>query len=811
MTNYLIADIGSTTTKAFLFSEEGKLLASARNPTTVEKPYEDVKVGLHNTIKSLEKTSKIKILDSQGNIAPEIKVLLTSSAGGGLEMVVVGLTDIYSARIGKKAALGAGAIIKDVICGGDGRDIDDKIKLLGKISPDMILLVGGINSNNIANICIYAEYIRKSKIKNKYKNNPIPILYAGNEYARAEVKKILEDYPVFIDKNICENFKLPDTKSLQKKVIEIFYEHVMEDAPGYAPLKNIVATPILPTPIAVTKTLEIISENHKNILMFDIGGATTDIFALYNGKMFRSVSANIGMSFSIDNVLKTTGIENIKKYLSKHTSENETLNYIGNKKLNPTLLPESEKDLDIEKSVAINAIKIAINNHFELYKNDLEKKSQKFKRLKIYQKSFSLRQFLNSFDIVIGSGGIVSNNVNLHASKKIIENALERDDIEQIYIDKGFLFPHTGVLSNYKPEIAKTILYQYSLYDLSNQKNLKDLVKTNVVETKEAHKIKIIKKPKVTIKNYSRIRITKKPGDTILKNEVIGEKREKYYRVYAIPIPFSENQEFEWVNPKTKFKKGEKIAIVRIKDKGRHTIIAPLDGEVIEIKKYVILFRENSDIKEAKVSLNRSGESLRYTDKTINKFYPKGIIGQNFKQNHPIIYDSLNIYFVPSPISGKVINYDRNNQELTLRRIEHIERLSSFASGKITKVDGDKIEIKSIGRQIIGLQGHGESISGILGKEIIIIHNQKDLKRLYENDLLGGITNYMPYKDYVEFVQKCKSNDIKKSLIILSGYRDYRHSIILEELVNQFNNKEIYLSPFTRIRAGIERPFVYLE
>lgn len=62
------------------------------------------------------------------------------------------LTEIYSAKIGKKASLGAGVIIKDVICGGDGRDIDEKIRLLTKISPDMILLVGGINSTNIANI-----------------------------------------------------------------------------------------------------------------------------------------------------------------------------------------------------------------------------------------------------------------------------------------------------------------------------------------------------------------------------------------------------------------------------------------------------------------------------------------------------------------------------------------------------------------------------------------------------------------------------------------------------------------------------------
>ena len=811
MKTLLIADIGSTTTKTLLFSTGGNLLASARTPTTVEKPFEDVKIGLRNAIEDIETTSENKIFDSQGNINPETNVLLTSSAGGGLEMVVVGLTELYSARIGKKAALGAGAIIKDVICGGDGRDIDDKIKFLSKISPDMILLVGGINSNNIANICIFAEYIKKSQIKNKYKGNPIPILYAGNEYARNEIKRILEDYPVFINKNICENFKLPDTKSLQKKIIEIFFEHVMEDAPGYAPLKSIVATPILPTPIAVTKTLELMSNGNKNILMFDIGGATTDIFTLYNGKLFRSVSANIGMSFSIENVLNIAGLENIKKYLCFHINEDKILNYIGNKKLNPTSLPQSEKELEIEKSIAINAIKLAIKNHFELYKEDLEKKSQNFTRIKIKQRSFSLRTFLNSFDIIIGSGGIVSNNANLHTSKEIIENAVGRKDILQIYIDRGFLFPHVGVLSNYKPEIAKRFLYIYSLYDLKHIDTPADHVKTNVVKINDVHNTKIVEKPNITINNFSRIKIKKKSGDNVVKSEVLGEKRETYCRVYAMPIPFGENQKFEWMNPNNEFNKGEKLAVVSIAGKGRHTIIAPLDGEIIEIKKYVILFKEKTDIEEVKISLNRSGESTRYTDKLIQNFYPKGIIGQNFKQNTPIIYESWSTYFVPTPISGKVVSYDRAKQDLCIKRFEHIERLSSCASGKITKIDSDKIKIKSIGRQIIGLQGYGKNISGILGKEIIIIHRKRDLKNLYETNICGGIANYITYKDYIEFVKISEDKELHKSLIILSGNGDYKHSVILEELVNQFNNKEIYLSPFTRIKAGIERPFVYLE
>ena len=46
MKNYLVADIGSTTTK-LLFIENNKILAREEAKTTVEKPEEDVEVGLN--------------------------------------------------------------------------------------------------------------------------------------------------------------------------------------------------------------------------------------------------------------------------------------------------------------------------------------------------------------------------------------------------------------------------------------------------------------------------------------------------------------------------------------------------------------------------------------------------------------------------------------------------------------------------------------------------------------------------------------------------------------------------------------------
>ena len=113
----LVTDCGSTTTKALLFekTEQGKWRKSARGeaPTTVEAPVADVTVGALNAFVEVEETSERKILnDAQSGIPfiPKLGCsgidlyLSTSSAGGGLQMIVTGI--VPSMLILKQVSLG---------------------------------------------------------------------------------------------------------------------------------------------------------------------------------------------------------------------------------------------------------------------------------------------------------------------------------------------------------------------------------------------------------------------------------------------------------------------------------------------------------------------------------------------------------------------------------------------------------------------------------------------------------------------------------------------------------------------------------
>ena len=110
-------DCGSTTTKAILIEyREGeyRLIVRGEAPTTVEAPFEDVTMGVLNAIGEVEELSNRKILDennkiispAKGNVGTDIYIS-TSSAGGGLQMMVAGVVRSMTAESAETLTAGA--------------------------------------------------------------------------------------------------------------------------------------------------------------------------------------------------------------------------------------------------------------------------------------------------------------------------------------------------------------------------------------------------------------------------------------------------------------------------------------------------------------------------------------------------------------------------------------------------------------------------------------------------------------------------------------------------------------------------------
>ena len=148
----LATDCGSTTTKAILIEKkdgEYRLITRGEAPTTVEAPAEDVTRGVINAVGEIEDlTGRTFIRDDaiwcprQGEHGCDAYVG-TSSAGGGLQMMVAGAVRKITAESAQRAALGAGAIVIDTLAVDDRRLPHQRVERIRNMRPDMILLSGG--------------------------------------------------------------------------------------------------------------------------------------------------------------------------------------------------------------------------------------------------------------------------------------------------------------------------------------------------------------------------------------------------------------------------------------------------------------------------------------------------------------------------------------------------------------------------------------------------------------------------------------------------------------------------------------------
>lgn len=483
---YLITDIGSTTTKAILIdAESSALLGIEHANTSVEAPANDVKIGIYNSIKALEKSSSISLFLPSADkdklaFAPNVKYLSTSSAGGGLQILVIGLTLFDSASSARRAAYGAGGIILDVFAMDDKRSSVAQMLAMRNLRPDIILLSGGTDGGALSSVLRLAEILRIANPMPKFAtSDKIPAIYAGNQDAIEMIRRMIsEDFELSILPNLRPSLEEENLKPTQEKIQELFMENVMENAPGYHSLKDVVSQDILPTPLGLTKAIDLLSQdNARNTMLFDIGGATTDVFSLINGHLLRTVSANLGMSYSALNVLKERGIEQLMQRLPEGTSEGDVRNYIGNKTLFPTSNPQSALERRIEHAIAKSAISLAFVQHQNMHYNrsklgyiNRKKKDAKDKYEEKFQYVVNEEKhyfYPSDIDTLIGAGGVFAHAENQEQCLDILIGGFQPTGITELGIDKHFISPHLGALSQTNPTLAQELLNKDCIQSLA--------------------------------------------------------------------------------------------------------------------------------------------------------------------------------------------------------------------------------------------------------------------------------------------------------------------------------------------------------
>ena len=457
----LATDCGSTTTKAILIelvNGEYRLRFRGEAPTTVEAPFEDVTRGVLNAVMEVEELSNRTLLDGDEIITPQqgekgVDIYVsTSSAGGGLQMMVAGVVKSMSGESAERAALGAGSIVMDVLASNDGRKPHEKITRIRQLRPDMILLSGGIDGGTIKHVVELAEILKAAnpqpRLGSDYK---LPVIYAGNNKASDEIKKTIgKQTDLTLVENIRPVLERENLNPSRDKIHDLFMEHVMQQAPGYKKLMTWTDAPIMPTPGAVGSLIEMIAAKENiAVVGVDIGGATTDIFSVFQGQFNRTVSANLGMSYSICNVLAEATLENVLRWVPFEIDEKELTNRIGNKMIRPTTVPQSMDELKIEQAIAREALRLSFIQHksFAVNLKGVQKERTISDAFEQSDSGLSLVDMMD-LDLLVGSGGVLSHAPRREQSTRMLIDAFLPEGITQLAVDSIFMMPQLGVLAN---------------------------------------------------------------------------------------------------------------------------------------------------------------------------------------------------------------------------------------------------------------------------------------------------------------------------------------------------------------------------
>jgi uncharacterized protein (TIGR01319 family) len=547
----LATDCGSTTSKARFFKKVGgeyRYVVSGEAPTTVEAPYEDVTFGIKNAIREVEELTGHKLLkaDETGIIMPfdgkntgvDLYVT-TSSAGGGLQMMCTGIMKNMTAESAERAALGAGAIVMDVLSIDDGRLPFQKIERLRSLRPDIILMAGGTDGGEATKVLETCELIKAAEPKARFgASYSLPIVYAGNSAIRDQIASILgKKYALKIVDNVRPTLERENPGPARDAIHEVFMEHVMSHAPGYDKLMKWTPVPILPTPAGEGMMFQTIAKIYSaNVIGVGLGGATTNVYSVFDGKFVRTVSANLGMSYSIGNVVKSAGIQNVMRWIPFDIDEALLRQVLYNKMIRPTTIPQTLKDLMIEHAVAREALRLGFRHHKFLARPllgainevSVSKMTSSYQTTAEFAETGETYIDMMRCDWIGGTGGLLSHAPSRAQSALLLIDGFEPMGVTRLGQDSVFMMPHLGVLSTVHPKAAMDIFERDCLVRLG----------TVIAAKGQSQYGKEVMKVKLTLLS----------GDIVEKNMTYGS-------MARLPLPEGQKAEVE-VDPTISFDVG---------------------------------------------------------------------------------------------------------------------------------------------------------------------------------------------------------------------------------------------------------------
>jgi len=479
----LLIDFGSTFTKvAAVNLETQRIVGRAQAPSTAAT---DVSEGLFLALATLSKRrpgifrnppTGIDALDG-------IFIRACSSAAGGLRIVVVGLVPGLTVAAANTAALGAGGKIVGTF--GFKLAAED-VAEIERQQPDVVLLTGGTDGGDARTILHNAAVLARSRLR-------VPFVLAGNSDAAVEMAKL---FAAAGKDATCVPNVMPATNTVRPQPVRdeirrLFMQRIIQGK-GIDKFKSHVPV-LLPTPMAVLNAAILGAQGYGarfgcgDLLLVDVGGATTDVHSIGDGKSSesniiptglpepfakRTVEGDLGIRCNAATILRRVGADRIHTLFQQvfpefRTSRADLTGYIGDISADAGSTPREDWQSAADAILARIAADVAIERHVG-------------RREAYYARAGTVMlqagKDLTEVPTLIGTGGIFAHNP--YAGRIMAAAAagggrcgVLRPTRARVRLDQDYVLYAVGLLSDIHPAAALRIFEDHVLSDGREPRN----------------------------------------------------------------------------------------------------------------------------------------------------------------------------------------------------------------------------------------------------------------------------------------------------------------------------------------------------
>jgi uncharacterized protein (TIGR01319 family) len=471
----LLIDFGSTFTKVTAANlETQRIVGRAQSPSTAAT---DVSEGLFRALETLSKrrSGLFRTPPTRLDALDGVFMRACSSAAGGLRIVVVGLVPGLTVAAANTAALGAGGKIVGTF--GFKLAAED-VAEIERQKPDVVLLTGGTDGGDTRTILHNAAVLARSRLS-------VPFVVAGNSSATAEIGALFASAgkEASCVANIMPATNKVRAQPVQEEIRRLFMHRIIQGK-GIDKFKSQVPV-LLPTPMAVLNAAILGSQGHAgksgcgDLLLVDVGGATTDVHSIGDGKgsesniiptglpepfAKRTVEGDLGIRCNAATILRRVGAEGLHTLFQEafpefRTSRADLTGYIEHVSVDAGMIPSEDWQSAADAVLARIAADVAIERHVG-------------RREAYYANTGTVMlqagKDLTEVPNVIGTGGIFTHNPyggRIMAATVAVDSpsGVLRPARTRVRLDQDYVMYAVGLLSDSHPAVALQIFQDHVL------------------------------------------------------------------------------------------------------------------------------------------------------------------------------------------------------------------------------------------------------------------------------------------------------------------------------------------------------------